>query len=311
MALQSRIEALYANSTVLTTQTPLDLVGFAAESGLKLRQRKDLAWLSLRGYRAGRANPKDHDVLRAPGPGPAQMARQLYNRGPGIRLDLQMEEGLDGKDEAIFDSVHMAAFELSWEGTDMLAIVAQFAQGFSFVTQWHLISPHSSSADSLFATVARATSAHPNVVWVFDRGWWEPSPDLWRDVRKSSWDDVILDEDFKKGLREDYKGFLKGRKTYKDLNVPWKRGLIFLGPPGNGKTSALKAIMGEIDVPSLYVRSLRSEYRLHSDTRAIATRQLTHSNLEHYAGEPGPHLQRRAGHGALPPHLRGSGQHDR
>lgn len=228
-----------------------------------------MAWLTLRGYSAGRSNPEDDDDLGAPGQAArmARMARQAGRaRAPEIRLGVldAQEEGEDstGNDkgnEAIFDSVHMAAWELRWEDTDMLAIVAQFAQGFSFVTQWHLVSPHGSAADSLFATVAKATSAHPDVVWVFDRGWWEPSKDLWRDVRKSSWDDVILDADFKKNLREDYTGFLKGRKTYKELGVPWKRGLIFLGPPGNGKTSALKAIMGEVGVPSLYVRSVRSK----------------------------------------------------
>ncbi|EJT50527.1 ATP-dependent Zn protease [Trichosporon asahii var. asahii CBS 2479] len=272
VALQSRLEALYANSTVLTTQTPFDLLAFADESGLKLRQRRDLAWLTLRGYSAGRSNPEDDDDLGAPGQAArmARMARQAGRaRAPEIRLGVldAQEEGEDstGNDkgnEAIFDSVHMAAWELRWEDTDMLAIVAQFAQGFSFVTQWHLVSPHGSAADSLFATVAKATSAHPDVVWVFDRGWWEPSKDLWRDVRKSSWDDVILDADFKKNLREDYTGFLKGRKTYKELGVPWKRGLIFLGPPGNGKTSALKAIMGEVGVPSLYVRSVRTQENL-------------------------------------------------
>lgn len=96
----------------------------------------------------------------------------------------------------------------------------------------------------------------PEVVWVFDHGYWQPSRRLWLEVKEASWDDVILDEDFKKRLRSDYGEFLKSKKTYHRLGIPWKRGLIFLGPPGNGKTSALKAIMGEITVPSLYVRTL-------------------------------------------------------
>jgi hypothetical protein len=40
---------------------------------------------------------------------------------------------------------------------------------------------------------------------------------------------VILDEDFKKRVVADYRSFFKAEKTYKDLEVPWKRGLIFLG----------------------------------------------------------------------------------
>lgn len=254
---------------MLTTQTPFDLLGFAEDSGLELRQRKDLAWLTFRGYTAGRSNPDQDDLrgdLRPPGQA-ARMAREaLRTRASEIRLDLkdgeESQRRSKGKQEAIFDTVWTGAWELSWDGANVLAIVAVFPQGFALATQWHLITPHSPAADSLFAAVAKATSAHPDVVWVFDRGWWEPSADLWRDVRKSSWDDVILDDDFKKGLREDYTGFLKGRKTYEKLGVPWKRGLIFLGPPGNGKTSALKAIMGEVGVPSLYVRSLKCKWPL-------------------------------------------------
>jgi hypothetical protein len=40
---------------------------------------------------------------------------------------------------------------------------------------------------------------------------------------------VILDEDFKHRLTGDYRSFFKSEKIYKDLGVPWKRGLIFLG----------------------------------------------------------------------------------
>lgn len=274
VALQTRLEALYANSTVLTTQAPFDLLAFAEESGVEIRQRKDLAWLAVRGYDSRRKGPVDYDdefgsapngfggEMGAPGP-TAQMARMSLRAREGeVRIGLNEGETGQGKkpaDSAVYDSVMLGAWELRWEGADVLAIVARFAAGFSFVTQWHLISASAPASDSLFAAVARATSAHPDVVWVFDRGWWEPSPQLWRDVRRSSWDDVILDDEFKQSLRDDYGGFLKGRKTYRRLGVPWKRGLIFLGPPGNGKTSALKAIMGEVGVPSLYVRNIRSE----------------------------------------------------
>ena len=40
---------------------------------------------------------------------------------------------------------------------------------------------------------------------------------------------MILDEEFKERLQRDYRSFYKSEKIYKDLQVPWKRGLIFLG----------------------------------------------------------------------------------
>ena len=38
-----------------------------------------------------------------------------------------------------------------------------------------------------------------------------------------------MDEEFKERLQRDYRSFYKSEKIYKDLQVPWKRGLIFLG----------------------------------------------------------------------------------
>ena len=29
-------------------------------------------------------------------------------------------------------------------------------------------------------------------IWVFNQGWWEKDNDLWREVQKADWDDVIL-----------------------------------------------------------------------------------------------------------------------
>jgi hypothetical protein len=46
---------------------------------------------------------------------------------------------------------------------------------------------------------------------------------------KAEWKDVILEEEFKDRLQRDYRSFYKSEKIYKDLQVPWKRGLIFLG----------------------------------------------------------------------------------
>lgn len=40
---------------------------------------------------------------------------------------------------------------------------------------------------------------------------------------------MILEQGFKDRLQKDYRSFYKSEKIYKDLQVPWKRGLILLG----------------------------------------------------------------------------------
>jgi transitional endoplasmic reticulum ATPase len=72
------------------------------------------------------------------------------------------------------------------------------------------------------------------------------------------------------GRRDSRRGHEEGQKTYTDLKVPWKRGVIYYGPPGNGKTISIKATMHtlykrgveegdkRLTVPTLYVRTLVS-----------------------------------------------------
>lgn len=52
-------------------------------------------------------------------------------------------------------------------------------------------------------------------------------------------------------------GFYQQEKVYKELGIPWKRGILMHGPPGNGKTISMKAIMKTAPATPLYVRSFQ------------------------------------------------------
>lgn len=77
----------------------------------------------------------------------------------------------------------------------------------------------------------------------------------------------------KANLIEDVQGFFDNQQLYRKLAVPWKRGLILHGVPGNGKTISIKAIISALSgrdepIPSLYVKSFDacqgSKYSIHS-----------------------------------------------
>lgn len=55
-------------------------------------------------------------------------------------------------------------------------------------------------------------------IFVFStNGTWVKDHALWLEVQKADWDDVILDEGFKKKLQKDVYGFFKSEETYKRL----------------------------------------------------------------------------------------------
>jgi len=89
---------------------------------------------------------------------------------------------------------------------------------------------------------------------------------------QADWKDVILPSALQHSIKHEYASFFSSESIYKDLGVAWKRGVIFLGPPGNGKTISVKAMMRDVllgdggvgkeeEKRVLYVRSFHSESR--------------------------------------------------
>lgn len=59
----------------------------------------------------------------------------------------------------------------------------------------------------------------------------------------SALDRVFLPESLLKEILDDFDSFMQAEKIYKeDLKLPWKRGYMFIGPPGNGKSLLLRCL---------------------------------------------------------------------
>lgn len=119
---------------------------------------------------------------------------------------------------------------------------------------------HSSTTDALIEAAGTWQTADEEVVWVYDTNMWTRSKALFNQVKKAEWKNVILDEGMKKTLTGVSTKFFDSKDVYEDLGVPWKRGIIFHGPAGNGKTISIKALMHTLlksdpPVPTLYVKA--------------------------------------------------------
>ena len=64
-----------------------------------------------------------------------------------------------------------------------------------------------------------------------------------RSVKSSSWDDLVLDEPVLQLVKGDYESFFAREAWFRTLKLPFRRGYLLHGPPGNGKTSVIRAML--------------------------------------------------------------------
>jgi len=57
---------------------------------------------------------------------------------------------------------------------------------------------------------------------------------------------VIMPEGTLESLLDDAKKFIRGEKWYVERGIPYRRGYLLYGPPGNGKSSAVMALASEL-----------------------------------------------------------------
>jgi transitional endoplasmic reticulum ATPase len=173
---------------------------------------------------------------------------------------------LDGETGGLINTVQFGKYTYRWKSHDFIVYLVNGRDGgssYPVVINQYVLSPSDALTDKLILAAGQFSSSLHGEVWVFDGGFWQKSRELWESVQKSEWEDVILDEGMKKAIIHDVDNFFDSRETYEKLRVPWKRGIIYHGPPGNGKTISIKAMMHSLykrkePIPTLYVRSLAS-----------------------------------------------------
>ena len=173
---------------------------------------------------------------------------------------------IDGLRDGLAEMTQFGKYLLDYSNREFVVYIANGrdgSQAYPYVENQYILSSSIQATNNLLLEVGRWSDSLHEEVWVFDGGFWQKSRELYDSVKNSEWSNVILSQDMKDSLLADVTNFFDGRSTYTSLAVPWKRGVIYYGPPGNGKTISIKAMMHTLQkrtpsIPSLYVKTLVS-----------------------------------------------------
>jgi hypothetical protein len=69
----------------------------------------------------------------------------------------------------------------------------------------------------------------------------------------SGWDSLVLTRAVRELAQRDFEFFLKREEWFRKVRVPFRRGYLFFGPPGNGKTSAVRAMVSHPSISAFSI----------------------------------------------------------
>lgn len=164
--------------------------------------------------------------------------------------------------------VSNAFMRLSWREKSLDALQIKWSDMMVTQSICFLLADSLALAEEFYTAVCEWSAVPHSEVLVFEQGNWRKDRSLFQAIRNSTFDNLVLASGLKEALRADVQQFFSRREVYSRLGVPWKRGLLLLGPPGNGKTHAVKALCRESAVPALYIRSLEPQGMFHGSEHA-------------------------------------------
>jgi AAA+ superfamily predicted ATPase len=141
-----------------------------------------------------------------------------------------------------------------WQGELLDVVFITCTEG-GYCRRHHwIIAGSSSIAEKFYDAVCEWSCEVRGEILVYENGYFEKNKELFDSIKSATFDNLILGQSLKQQIQDDFKQFFESRETYERYGIPWRRGSLFIGPPGNGKTHTVKALINSLGQPCIYVR---------------------------------------------------------
>jgi hypothetical protein len=164
------------------------------------------------------------------------------------------------RDEGVTRGPRCEWASVTWEGVTFDVLWLTYPGELCDQTRFFVLAHRGDQATAFVDAVCRWNHEIRGEILVYNGGGFTKDAKLFEAIRAASFDDVVLDGTLKDQIRADFTQFLGARQAYETHGVPWKRGALFVGPPGNGKTLCVKALVRELAIPCIYVQSFEAQH---------------------------------------------------
>jgi hypothetical protein len=165
-----------------------------------------------------------------------------------------------GKGKRLGRRVRNSWMNVLWNGQLLDVILITFGERCHASRHHWIVADTTVACEQFFADVCEWSAEVRGEVLIFQDGEWVKNKELLAAIKAATFDNLILRGSLKEEIQRDLAQFFAAREMYERYRIPWKRGVLLTGPPGNGKTHTVKALINQLKRPCLYVKGFKSEY---------------------------------------------------
>jgi len=151
--------------------------------------------------------------------------------------------------------VQNAWLNVLWGGELLDVVFISWSDSCRRVRHYWIVADSQKLAESFLNAVCEWSCEVRGEILVYQHGYFEKDKELHQAIKSATFDNLILRDSLKEEIQSDFTQFFDSREIYERYGIPWRRGSLFIGPPGNGKTHTVKALINFLARPCLYVRN--------------------------------------------------------
>ena len=163
----------------------------------------------------------------------------------------------DGIGKKLKPKILNAWLNVLWNGELLDVVLISWTESCYRIRHQWIVAEEPALAEKFYHAVCEWGCEARGEILVFQDGYFEKNKELFDSIQSATFDNLILPDSLKQEIQTDFAQFFSTREAYERYGIPWRRGSIFIGPPGNGKTHTVKALINSLGQPCLYVRSFK------------------------------------------------------